>query len=64
MSTEKFVCLLYEIEENNVNGIDNASDSLFKKSKGDLEMLPPTPLRVRVTYQKTKLSTIDMTSSR
>ena len=29
MSTKKFVCLLYEIEENAVNGIDNASDSLL-----------------------------------
>ena len=64
MSTEKCVCLLHDIEENDVNGIDNASDSLFMKSKRDLEMLPPTPLRVRVTYQKTKLSIIDMTSSR
>ena len=38
---EKFICLLYGIEENGVKGIDNARRSLFVKAKRDLEMLLP-----------------------
>ena len=41
-ATEKFVCLLYRNEENDVKSIDNARYSLFVKAKRDLVMLPPT----------------------
>ena len=40
--TEKYVCLLYGIDENAVKDIDHARHSLFVKAKHDLEMLPPT----------------------
>ena len=39
-AAEKFVCMLFVIEEKGVNGIDNAS--LFAKLNRDLEILPPT----------------------
>ena len=42
VDAEKFVSLLYGIEKNGVNGIDNARHRLFVKVNRDLEMLPPT----------------------
>ena len=40
-AAENIVCLLYGIEENGVNDIDDAMHSIFVKATRDLEMLPP-----------------------